>query len=84
MKIQYKNLSPKLGVEINNLDCSKKISKFNLSVIKKLIQEKHFICFKDQNLDEIKLSNFAKNFGMLEVYPEKDKTKKFKHFYNIL
>ena len=83
MKIQYKDLSPKLGVEINNLDCSKKISKSNLSIIKKLIQEKHFICFKDQNLDEKKLSNFAKNFGSLEVYPEKDKTKKFKQIFNV-
>ena len=46
MEIQYKQLSPHLGVEINNLDCSKKISKFNLSIIKKLIQENHFICFK--------------------------------------
>ena len=66
MEIQYKHLSPHLGVEINNLDCSKKISKFNLSIIKKLIQENHFICFKDQNLDEKKLSTFAKNFGTLE------------------
>ena len=35
MEIQYKQLSPHLGVEINNLDCSKKISKFNLSYNKK-------------------------------------------------
>ena len=30
-----------------------------------------------------KLSNFAKNFGSLEVYPEKDKTKKFKQIFNV-
>ena len=83
MEIQYKHLSPHLGVEIRNLDCSKKTSKFNLSIINKLIQENHFICFKDQNLDEKKLSNFAKNFGTLEVYPEKDKTKKFKQIFNV-
>ena len=34
MEIQYQRLSPHLGVEIVNLDCSKKISKFNLSIIK--------------------------------------------------
>jgi len=55
MEIQYKYLSPHLGVEIDNIDCSKKISKLNLSLIKKLIHENHFICFKDQNLDEIKI-----------------------------
>ena len=30
-----------------------------------------------------KLSNFAKKFGKLEVYPEKDKTKKFKQIFNV-
>ena len=63
MEIRYKRLSPNFGVEINNIDCSKKISNSNLSIINKLIQEKHFIYFKDQSLDEKKLSNFAKNFG---------------------
>ena len=83
MEIQYKHLSRHLGVEIDNIDCSKKISKLNLSLIKKLIHEKYLICFKDQNLDEIKLSNFEKNFGILEVYPERDKTKKFKQIFNV-
>ena len=83
MEIRYKPLSPNFGVEINNIDCSKKISNSNLSIINKLIQEKHFIYLKDQSLDEKKLSNFAKNFGKLEVYPEKDKTKKFKQIFNV-
>ena len=50
--MRYKPLSPNFGVEINNIDCSKKISNSNLSKINRLIQEKHFIYFKDQSLDE--------------------------------
>ena len=45
MEIQYQRLSPHLGVEIVNLDCSKKISKFNLSIIKKINTRKTFYLF---------------------------------------
>ena len=83
MEINCKYLSSHLGVEVSNLDCGKKITKLNLSFLKKIIQEKHFICLKNQNLDEKKLSNFAKNFGTLEVYPEKDKTKRSKEIFNV-
>ena len=45
MEIRYKPLSPNFGVEINNIDCSK-ISNSNLSIINKLIQEKHLFILK--------------------------------------
>ena len=56
------------------------MSKSDVSIIKKLIQEKHFICFKDQNLDEKKLSNFAKNFDRSKFILKKIKLKNLSKF----
>jgi len=47
------------------------------------MQNKHFICFKNQKLDEDSLINFCKNFGNLESYPEKNKTKKNIQIFNV-
>ena len=77
------NLTTHTGIEISGLDCSRALSENLVSKIKDIIQEKHFICFKNQNLNEEKLSKFAKNFGSLEIYPEKDKTKRSKEIFNV-
>ena len=47
------------------------------------MQDKHFICFKNQNLDGNSLAKFTKNFGDLEAYPEKDKTKGKIEIFNV-
>ena len=76
-------LSDNFGVEITKFDCSQNIQLNDIKTLKDLIQSKHFICFKNQNLDSNSLANFTKNFGDLEAYPEKDKTKGKIEIFNV-
>ncbi len=83
MKLKITNLTKHTGVKVENFDCSKRISSDIFLDIKNLIQEKHFICFKSQSIDEESLVNFTRNFGNLETYPEKDKTKGKIEIFNV-
>lgn len=82
-KIKTKKLSSKLGILLEDFDCSHEHSFEVIQNIKKLLQKNHFICFKKQNLDENMLAKFTKNFGELEAYPEKDKTKGKIEIFNV-
>ena len=83
MNIKITDLTEHTGIKIENFDCSKTLIKKDIDLLKKLIQEKHFICFKNQSIDEESLVNFTKNFGNLESYPEKDKTKNKIQIFNV-
>jgi len=83
MSIDFENITDHTGVRIYNFDASKNVDKDDLNEIKKLMHNKHFICFKNQKLDEDSLINFCKNFGNLESYPEKNKTKKNIQIFNV-
>ena len=61
--MEIKNLSKNFGVEINNFDCSKEINNYEIEFLRNTMQNKHFICFKNQNLDGNNLAQFTKNFG---------------------
>ena len=81
--MDIKKLTKNFGVEISNFDCSKIVNNNELEILKKTIQESHFICFKNQDLNGNTLGKFTKNFGNLEVYPEKDKTKGKLEIFNV-
>ena len=83
MPIDFENITDHTGVRIYNFDASKNVDEDDLNEIKELMQNKHFICFKNQKLDEDSLINFCKNFGNLESYPEKNKTKKNIQIFNV-
>ena len=83
MNFELKKLSKHTGISIYNFDCSKKLSKAQITKLEQLIQEHHFICFKKQKIDENSLINFTRNFGNLESYPEKDKTKSKIEIFNV-
>ena len=76
MSIKFENITEHTGVKIYDFDTTIKIKDADLTKIKQLMQDRHFICFKNQNLNEDSLIKFCKNFGNLESYPEKNKTKK--------
>ena len=77
------NLSEQMGISIENFNCSKILSQNEVENLKTLMQDNHFICFKNQFIDDENLVNFAKNFGNLESYPEKDKTKNKIEIFNV-
>ena len=81
--MDIKKLTKSFGVEITNFDCSKIVNNNELEILKKTIQESHFICFKNQDLNGNTLAKFTKNFGDLEAYPEKDKTKGKIEIFNV-
>ena len=81
--MDIKKLTKNFGVKITNFDCSKIINNNDLEILKKTIQESHFICFKNQDLNGNTLAKFTKNFGDLEAYPEKDKTKGKIEIFNV-
>jgi taurine dioxygenase/alpha-ketoglutarate-dependent 2,4-dichlorophenoxyacetate dioxygenase len=81
--MDIKKLTKNFGVEISNFDCSKIVNNNELEILKKTIQESHFICFKNQDLNGNTLAKFTKNFGHLEAYPEKDKTKGNIEIFNV-
>jgi alpha-ketoglutarate-dependent taurine dioxygenase len=81
--MDIKKLTKNFGVEITNFDCSKIVNNNELEILKKTIQKSHFICFKNQDLNGNTLAKFTKNFGHLEAYPEKDKTKGKIEIFNV-
>ncbi len=83
MNYKITDLTSHTGVKIDNFDCSKKLNLKEVEYLKNLIQENHFICFKNQLMDEESLVHFTKNFGKLESYPEKDKTKNNIEIFNV-
>ena len=83
MDFEIKKLSNHTGISIQNFDCSKKLNKNQVANLKELIQNYHFICFKKQKIDENSLVSFTRNFGNLESYPEKDKTKSKIEIFNV-
>ena len=83
MDFEIKKLSNHTGISIHNFDCSKKLNKDQVVNLKQLMQDYHFICFKKQKIDETSLVSFTRNFGNLESYPEKDKTKSKIEIFNV-
>jgi alpha-ketoglutarate-dependent taurine dioxygenase len=83
MTIVVEKLSNHIGVQINNFDCSKQLDVVKVKKINQIIQKHHFICFKNQKINGESLAQFTKNFGDLEAYPEKDKTKGKIEIFNV-
>ena len=70
-----RRLSPALGAEVVGLDASKPFDPHTMQVLRDAFQEHHLLCFRDQRLDVGAMIAFSKQFGPLEEFPEKDKTK---------
>ena len=68
MKIEMKNLSQHTGVSINKFDCSKTLNSKQVVFLKSLMQDKHFICFKNQELDENSLIKFLVDSDILNPF----------------
>ena len=76
-------VSSVLGAEIVGLDVSRPLDSKTMAVVREAFQEHHLLCFRDQRLDDDQLVAFSKQFGPLESFPEKDKTKGKIEVYNV-
>lgn len=80
---QLRRLSPALGAEITELDVSRLLDPPTLAAVRAAFQEHHVLCFRDQHLDDDALVAFSTQFGPLEKFPEKDKTKGMPEVYQV-
>ena len=78
-----RRLSPVLGAEVIGLDASKPFEPHTMQVIRDAFHEHHLLCFRDQRLDDGELIAFSEQFGPLEEFPEKDKTKDKMEVYHV-
>ena len=78
-----RRLSPALGAEVIGLDASKPFEPHTLQVLREAFQEHHMLCFRGQQLDDEAMIGFSKQFGPLEEFPEKDKTKDTIEVYHV-
>ena len=76
-------LSPALGAEVVGLDISKPFNGPTLAAVRDAFQTHHMLCFRDQRLTDQEMVAFAKQFGPLEIFPEKDKTKDKIEVYHV-
>lgn len=78
-----RRLSPALGAEIVGLDASKPFDPHTMQVVRDAFQEHHLLCFRDQRIGDDEMIAFSKQFGPLEEFPEKDKTKDKVEVYHV-
>lgn len=76
-------LSPALGAEVLGLDVSRPFDATTVTRVRAAFQEHHLLCFRDQTLSDDELTAFSLQFGPLEAFPEKDKTKGKIEVYNV-
>jgi alpha-ketoglutarate-dependent 2,4-dichlorophenoxyacetate dioxygenase len=76
-------LSPALGAEVVGLDLAQPLDADMVARVRDAFQEHHMLCFPDQRLTDDELVAFSLQFGPLEGFPEKDKTKGKIEVYNV-
>jgi alpha-ketoglutarate-dependent taurine dioxygenase len=76
-------LRSSLGAEVVGLDCAQPFSADTLNRVREAFQAHHVLCFRDQDLSEAAQIGFSRQFGALEAFPEKDKTKGKIEVYNV-
>jgi alpha-ketoglutarate-dependent taurine dioxygenase len=80
---EINRLSPALGAEVVGLDLAKPFDDATLARVNEAFLEHHVLCFRDQTLSDAELIAFSRQFGPLEEFPEKDKTKGRVEVYNV-
>ena len=72
-----------LGAEVVGLDVATPLPPAVLAEIRDAFQRFHMLCFRDQRLNDEQLVAFSTQFGPLEEFPEKDKTKGAVEVYHV-
>ncbi|MSQ54921.1 MAG: TauD/TfdA family dioxygenase [Betaproteobacteria bacterium] len=82
-EFQVRRLSPALGAEVVGLDVSRPLPPRTVASLRAAFQEHHMLCVREQRLDDAALVAFSTQFGALEKFPEKDKTKGAPEVYQV-
>jgi taurine dioxygenase/alpha-ketoglutarate-dependent 2,4-dichlorophenoxyacetate dioxygenase len=80
---EIRPLGPALGAEIVGLDAGRPFDAATLARVREAFDRHHVLCFRDQHLSDATLVAFSRQFGPLEAFPEKDKTKGRVEVYHV-
>ena len=72
-----------LGAEIIGLDVSQALAPAALARLDQAFLDHHMLCFREQDLSPDAQIAFSKQFGELEAFPEKDKSKDKVELYHV-
>ena len=78
-----RRISPALGAEVVGLDASKPFEPHTMQAVRDAFQEHHLLCFRDQRIEDGEMIAFSKQFGPIEEFPEKDKTRDKAELYHV-
>ncbi|HEU4368757.1 MAG TPA: TauD/TfdA family dioxygenase [Methylomirabilota bacterium] len=81
--LTIRRLSAALGAEVLGVDLAQPLDAATLRLMREAFQEHHVLCFREQRLTDAELMAFSLQFGPLEAFPEKDKTKGTIEVYNV-
>ena len=76
-------LSEAMGAEITGIDLARPVDATTFAGLREALQRHHVLCFRGQTLTEAQQIAFSVNFGPLETFTEKDKTKSESTIYNV-
>ena len=76
-------LGEAMGAEIVGIDLARPVDAATFAGLREALQRHHVLCFRGQTLTEKQQIAFSVNFGPLETFPEKDKTKSESTIYNV-
>lgn len=66
-QVEVKDISPALGAEITGLDIRSPELDARWEQVTRLLEDRHVLLFRDQEIDEVDLERFARRFGELEA-----------------
>lgn len=76
-------LSDALGAQVTGLNLGAPLKPEELDAVKAAFHRYHMLCFPDQVLGDQQMVAFSTQFGPLEEYPEKDKTRDRIEVYHV-
>ena len=81
--IIVRRIAPALGAEVSGLDLSRPLKADEVALLRDTFQQHHLLLFRKQELSAEQQVAFSQNFGQLETFPEKDKTKGQSLIYHV-
>jgi alpha-ketoglutarate-dependent 2,4-dichlorophenoxyacetate dioxygenase len=82
-EIAVRRIAPALGAEVSGLDLARPLDADVVALLRDAFQQHHLLLFRGQELTAEQQIAFSENFGPLETFPEKDKTKGESLIYHV-